>query len=43
MKYRKMLRPVYQKIAVDVISVRPEPDHTSFLGEIEAGEVVYER
>lgn len=43
MKYRKMLRPVYRKIAVDVIPVRPEPDHTSFLGEIEAGEVVYER
>jgi predicted nucleotidyltransferase len=43
MKYRKMLRPVYRKIAVDVIPVRPEPDHTSFLGEIEAGEIVYER
>ena len=43
MKYRKMLRPVYRKIAVDVIPVRPEPEHTSFLGEIEAGEVVYER
>lgn len=43
MKYRKMLGPVYRKIAVDVIPVRPEPDHTSFLGEIEAGEVVYER
>src|SRR4030042_6982629 len=43
MKYRKMLRPVYRKIAVDVIPVPPEPEHTSFLGEIEAGEVVYER
>ena len=43
MKYRKMLRPVYRKIAVDVIPVRPEPDRSSFLGEIEAGEVVYER
>jgi predicted nucleotidyltransferase len=43
MKYRKMLRPVYRKIAVDVIPVRPEPDQTSFLDEIEAGEVVYER
>jgi uncharacterized protein len=43
MKYRKMLRPVYRKIAVDVVPVRPEPCHTSFLGEIEAGEVVYER
>jgi len=43
MIYRKMLRPVYRKIAVDVIPVRPEPAHTSFLGEIVAGEVVYER
>lgn len=43
MKYRRMLRPVFRKIAVDVIPVRPEPDHTSFLGEIEAGEVIYER
>jgi len=43
MKYRKMLRPVYRKIAVDVIPVRPEPDQASFLDEIEAGEVVYER
>ena len=43
MKYRKMLRPVYRKIAVDVIPVRPKPEQTSFLDEIEAGEVVYER
>jgi predicted nucleotidyltransferase len=43
MKYRKMLRPVYRKIAVDVIPVRPKPDRTSFLNEIEEGEVVYER
>ena len=43
MKYRKMLRPVFRKIAVDVIPVRPDPEQTSFLGEIEAGEVVYER
>ena len=43
MKYRRMLRPVFRKIAVDVIPVRPKPEQTSFLGEIEAGEVVYER
>jgi uncharacterized protein len=43
MKYRKMLSPVYRKIAVDVIPIRPKPDRTSFLGEIEAGEIVYER
>ena len=43
MKYRKMLRPVYRKIAVDVIPIRPEPNRSFFLGEIEAGEVIYER
>jgi len=43
MKYRKMLRPVYRKIAVDIIPVRPEPEQTSFLSEIEAGEIIYER
>jgi len=43
MKYRKMLRPVLRKIAVDVVPVRPEPQQTFFLGEIEAGEVIYER
>jgi predicted nucleotidyltransferase len=42
-KYRKLLRPVYRKIDVDVIPVRPDPGQTSFLGEIEAGETIYER
>jgi predicted nucleotidyltransferase len=43
MKYRKMLHPVLRKIAVDVIPIRPEPNPSFFLGEIEAGEVIYER
>lgn len=43
LKYRKMLRPIMRAIAVDVIPVRPDPDRSSFLGEIEAGEVIYER
>ncbi len=43
MRYRKMLHPVLRKIAVDVIPIRPEPDRSFFLGEIEAGEVIYER
>lgn len=43
MKYRKLLQPVYRKIAVDVIPVRPDPGRTAFLGEIEAGEIIYER
>ena len=43
LKYRKMLRPVLRKIAVDVIPVRPDPERTTFLAEIEAGEVIYEK
>lgn len=43
LKYRKMLRPVLHRIAVDVIPIRPDPAHTTFLSEIEAGEVIYER
>ena len=43
LKYRRMLRPVLRKIAVDVIPVRPDPDQSSFLGKIEAGEVIYEK
>ncbi|MEI7638467.1 MAG: hypothetical protein WCJ37_14245, partial [Syntrophus sp. (in: bacteria)] len=43
LKYRRMLRPVLRRIAMDVIPVRPDPDRSSFLGEIEAGEVIYER
>ncbi len=43
LKYRRMLRPVLRRIAVDVIPVRPDPERTSFLGEIEAGEVIYEK
>ena len=43
LKYRKMLRPVLRRIAVDVIPVRPDPAQTTFLSEIEAGEVIYER
>jgi len=43
LKYRRMLRPVLRRIDVDVIPVRPDPDRSSFLGEIEAGEVIYEK
>ena len=43
MKYRRMLRRVMKKIAVDVIPVRPFPERTTFLTEIEKGEVIYEK
>ena len=43
MKYCRMLEPVARKIALDVFPIRPFPKESSFLREIEAGEVVYER
>ena len=43
MKYRRMLRSVMDKIAVDVVPVRPFPERTTFLTEIEKGEVIYEK
>ena len=43
LKYRRMLRPVLHRIDVDVIPVRPDPDRSSFLGEIETGEAIYEK
>jgi predicted nucleotidyltransferase len=43
MKYRKLLRPVADRIPLDVIPVRPRGAHGPFLEEIERGEVLYER
>nr|CBX30783.1 hypothetical protein N47_E42950 [uncultured Desulfobacterium sp.] len=41
-KYRRILRNVARIIPMDVIPVRPNPEHEPFLKEIEKGEVVYE-
>lgn len=43
MKYRKLLRPVADRIPLDVIPVRPRGAGGPFLAEIERGEVLYER
>lgn len=43
MKYRKLLRPVADRIPLDVLPIRPHGAHGPFLNEIEKGEVVYER
>ncbi|MBI1870553.1 MAG: nucleotidyltransferase domain-containing protein [Chlamydiae bacterium] len=43
LKYRKQIRPVLLKIAVDIIPVRPHVQNDFFLSEINRGEIVYER
>ena len=43
LKYRKRVRPVARRIPVDVIPVRPHPEPSAFLSEVEHGEVIYER
>lgn len=43
MRYRNRLRRVMERISVDVIPVRPSPEPTTFLREIEAGEVIYKK
>ena len=42
-KYRKKLSAIADRIPVDVIPIRPNPEKSPFLDEILAGEVVYER
>ena len=43
MKYRRLLRPIANRIAIDVIPVRANGASSPFLAEIQKGEVVYER
>ncbi len=43
LKYRKLTRKISKKIPLDIIPIRSNVKNTSFLTEIEAGEVIYER
>ena len=43
LKYRRLLRPVANRIPVDVIPLRATDASGAFLREIEQGEVVYVR
>jgi len=43
MKYRRLIRGIARKIAMDIIPVKSNASNSSFLSEIEAGEVIYER
>jgi predicted nucleotidyltransferase len=43
LKYRRLLRPIADRIPLDVIPVRASGASGQFLAEIQKGEVVYER
>ena len=43
MKYRKLIRNVIRQIPVDIIPIKENLSESSFLKEIEAGELIYER
>ena len=43
MKYRRTLRKIANKIPLDVIPIRRNPEQGPFMQEIQKGEVLYER
>jgi len=43
MKYRRLIRDVARKIPIDIIPVKSNASNSSFLSEIEAGELIYEK
>ena len=43
MKYRKLTRAISRRIPIDIIPIKSNASDNSFLSEIEAGELIYER
>ena len=43
MKYRKLTRDITQRIPIDIIPIKSNASNNSFLSDIEAGELIYER
>lgn len=43
MKYRKLTRDIARSIPIDIIPIKSNASDSSFLSEIEAGELIYER
>lgn len=43
LKYRKLIRGIIREIPVDIIPIKENISESSFLAEIEAGELIYER
>jgi len=43
MKYRKLTRSIARRIPIDIIPIKSDASNNSFLLDIEAGELIYER
>jgi len=43
LRYRRRVRSVTRQIPVDIVPIRPDPEPSTFLAEVERGEVIYER
>ena len=43
MKYRRLIRGIARRIPIDIIPIKSNASNSSFLEEIEAGELIYER
>jgi uncharacterized protein len=43
MKYRRLIRDIARKIPIDIIPIKSNAANNSFLSEIEAGELLFER
>jgi hypothetical protein len=43
MKYRRLTRRIAKSIPIDIIPLKSNYSKNSFLSEIEAGEIIYER
>ena len=43
MKYRRLTREISKRIPIDIIPIKSNASNNSFLSEIEAGELIYER
>ena len=43
MKYRRLTRSIARTIPIDIIPVKSDASDNTFLSEIEAGELIYER
>jgi predicted nucleotidyltransferase len=43
MKYRKLTRDIAQQIPVDIIPIKSNAPENSFMSEINAGELIYEK
>jgi predicted nucleotidyltransferase len=43
LKYRKKMRPLSRKIALDIVPIRENAEQSQFLLEVNSGEKIYER